>query len=444
MRFIKTLSILFFLSLEFALGQGFPVVVGTNGFPVRVVNGQAITQENFTTNLKKKLDAGTTVSTGDVWVAFGTSITNGSTAGTGLPYTSKLAHLIGTSIVSQVIPKGFPGERSDQILARYDSVIHPLKIGGVFLEVGTNDAAQSIPLAQFATNVQAIVQKVRADGRQIVIATTPPATTTGNSDARRLLIHQYNTWLRLYCAQNNIRLADVHSRLMNVATGDAGSGLYADVVHPNHLGHHYMAEAFADAFLGLKPFYHTVTNVSVPNLLTNPLFLSNSGSWYENPGGTGTAAVYSQKAASGLLKYGSWWEMDFTATAGGTKDFCTAVTMASKGLVVGDTILVTAIMELEDVEGGYATGAIAAPSTNGLRFRIMNQSFTLLANVTPNVVKSPGPISFLYVIPSGTTQLILDMNVVLETGRHAKFRIGEVGMFKASGLPNISSLLTYP
>src|SRR6478609_755285 len=129
----KLLSIVLCFISAVVAGQGLPVRISDSGFPVKIVNKAEISQENFTTNLQTKLDAGVSIATGNAWVALGTSITNGSTAGAGQPYTAKLAHIIGTGIVSQVIAKGYPGERSDQILAHYDTDIHPLKIGGVFL-----------------------------------------------------------------------------------------------------------------------------------------------------------------------------------------------------------------------------------------------------------------------------------------------------------------------
>lgn len=417
--------------------------VAPNSVMEFVYRGADSTWHRFSLPVRRRLDASKSTMLGLVGVCFGDSITNGSTAGQGLPYTTKLPTLIGTAMLSSIIVKGFPGEKSGDLLARYDADVATVRPDMVFLMVGTNDAANDVPLATYAANVIGIINKTKDAGIPIIIATVPPATTTGNSDARRILIYQYNTWIKIYCSQNNIPVGDVHAKLSNPATGDAAAGTYADLVHPNHLGHQGIAETLADTFVsaGLKVFNHLVTNVSVVNSVSNPLFLNNASPWYENPGGSGTAAVYSQKPASGLLKHGFWWEMDFNAIVGGTKDFCFAVDLAAKGLVAGDVVIVTAIMEIEDIAGGYYAGAIEAPATNGLRLRLMNQSFQTQATIAQNVGKSPGPIVSQFTIPSLMTSLIIDMNVVLATGQRAKFRIGEVGVFKVTGLPNITSLL---
>jgi len=313
----------------------------------------------------------------------------------------------------------------------------------VVLLIGTNDAGQGRTLAEYTSYVIGILDKIQAIGAIPILCTVPPALTSGNDNNRRNLISSYNTWLRYYSSQNNIRLAEVHGRLVNIGTGDAVTGWFADLVHPNDYGHQYIAEAIADAFSGLAVFNHTINSVSVSNLISNPLFLTNGAGWYEQPGGTGNAISYSQKPKSGKIINGFCWEADWNqigSNANGLRYFCTAITLASAGIIAGDKLLIQALIDIEDVEGGFAFAATAPNPNSYVQLRLLNQSFVPIFTIAPNCVRSPGPISYVYEVTAGVTQLILAMQMVLAIGRHVKIRIGEVGITKVTDQNEILAL----
>ncbi|KQO63757.1 hypothetical protein [Curtobacterium sp. Leaf261] len=149
---------------------------------------------------------------------------------------------------------------------------------------------------------------------------------------------------------------------------------------------------------------------------------SSASGYYEQPGGTGTAPTYSVQPADGQLTAGQWSEMDFNATAGGSRTFATAP--ASTGLTAGDVVLLCATVEIIDVAGGYL--AAAAAGTAGCSLLLLNQNAVQIRNAALSTLPTltPGVIALLVTIPSGTTSLIEFFTCTLPTGQHAKFRIG--------------------
>jgi hypothetical protein len=249
-------------------------------------------------------------------------------------------------------------------------------------------------------------------------------------------------WLKLWCPRNNIKLADVWQNLVTANSDTLISGYDSgDAIHPETQGHQKIAEAFATAFGTLHYAINLANGANTLNLVSNPYFYSATTGWYEQPGqSTGGSVTYSRVAdSSGKLSYGSWLQMDFnTSSSAGVRYYCTAVS----GLTAGNTYLLTARTDYNDVSGGFYANAIGAGITSDYALDIRKYSnFTIMATSFSTSVKPAGAVMTKFVLPVGETQAVIAFRGKLASSLNVQFRIGEVGLFDITSLSNIASLL---
>lgn|GEM_PF-6014506 len=156
-------------------------------------------------------------------------------------------------------------------------------------------------------------------------------------------------------------------------------------------------------------------------------------STYEQPGGTGTAPVYSVLARTGNFGYGQICQMAFDATASGGLRYL-AIPCSSSGWSVGDKLLVCARLEFTDQGSTYRARAWIDNPTANISLRVHNQSFSIISSPLTASVRSPGLIAKSFVVPSGTTGMILTLQMLLATGDNVIAQIGEVGIFNLTTL----------
>lgn len=375
-------------------------------------------------------------------VFLGDSITHRSNAAAGRGWVDQLPRILGTAVLSATsVEAGVPGDRSDQMLARYAASVRANGAQVLFLLAGTNDANQGVPLSTFAANIKAIVVEARKDGIPVVIGTVPPMGAANITVAKSLLIAQYNAWLQAWGPSAGVRIALVNSGLVS-SGGEGMLGGYdsGDGIHPETLGHQQIAQAFATAYAGLFAPNHLVRTVTAFNLIGNPLFLSNfSTGWVEPPGGTGSAPTLTVAAdATGTLAAGQWGTATIDNTvAGGSRWRHYPIT---SGFVPGDKLLVTARMLVTDIAGGYKAAANGASPTADFSLRVTYPNLVAIANLNgPSAVLNPGPIAQVVTVPADVTGtgIYIAARMLLPTGQSAKFQIGEVGVYNVTNLPDL-------
>ncbi len=373
---------------------------------------------------------------GRPWLFLGDSITNGSGAAAGRRFVDYIPYLVGTVNVAPIGPatpaagasysvaSGNPGETSAQMLARANVAL-ALKPAGMTLLAGSNDAGTGVTVTQFIANVAAIAAKCRRAGIPLVVGTCVPRGI-GQAVGVRNLLAGYNIALRAWAPGAGVRLAEVSAALCDITTGALTAALDSgDGVHPTTAGHRLIAQAFAAAIksatLPNPGLIHSKTSNS---LLTNPTFKVDASGWFEQPGGSGTAPVYSLVAdATGRLAVGAQWrEMDFDGTASGGNRILAAGVNA--GWAVGDVLLLAGSIDLID-SAGFATAANADPSTAGFKLLLVDQGGVPLPNMSfaPPYGGALGEQASSVVVPVGTTAISLWFSCTVPTGVHAKFRL---------------------
>ena len=395
------------------------------------------------------ISSGATTNSGTLWVFIGDSITNGSAASNSVysfPAIA-IANVGGLIARRDSIEAGTPGDTVTMMLARSSSWLS-YGAGGYVIAGGTNDAGGSTAITTTIASFISMIQLIKATGAAVVVCTVLPRGS-GASAALQLSIIAINHWIKTQAPRYGAIVADNYAATVDVTTGyllaayDSGDG-----IHPTDAGHNAMAVEVAKAMRRtsnrVQP-YGLVTAKETSNLIPDPLNARatvSGSSWFEQPGGTGTAPTYSmQTDTSGLLPAGRWAEMDLNNSSGVAGNRILACSAAATGWSAGDRMLFTFHAQIIDVSGTWAaqnatTAAAFAPGLTNqsgvgiagspvLGYRV---SGLPIAGTSPKVYEF-GPQAIAFTIPTGTTSLIPWFRGINATGHDYKFRIGAIGLY---------------
>jgi lysophospholipase L1-like esterase len=137
---------------------------------------------------------------------------------------------------------GIAGNTTAQMLARLSSDVLAYSPTDVTLLGGTNDVAQSLPLATSLANLAAIIDAIRATGATVWLLTIPPQT------GKVAQVETYNAALPALAATHGARLIDIWPLLVGPA-GDWATGYSPDGIHPGGTADALIAGAVQSALL---------------------------------------------------------------------------------------------------------------------------------------------------------------------------------------------------
>ena len=385
------------------------------------------------------------------WIFFGDSITNGSSAANfSFSYTRQAADAVGQMTCRlDYIEAGTGGDTSAQILARVESTLdlYP-DVSAVSIMCGTNDAGAGVSASEFFSNLIGIIDIAKSRGLVVLVSTVIPRWSAASAGIHTLT-NAYNLLIRLYQKQYGYFLVDSNAALIDTTTGfmlaayDSGDG-----IHPNTLGHIKLGNAFAIGMLQASAVDNKqslLQSVIPQGLITqdplNARAAANSNGWYEWPGGTGTAPVYSMVSdTTNTLAAGRWAEMAVNAASGGTRRLATT---GASGFSVGDTVAIFGRIQVEDLATRWESDNAAGTTTVGIS--VVNQSAVGITGASVFGGRSAGRKDssgfynlgyfFLqFVVPAGTTQLIPWISLTSATGSNLKLRIGEFAIVNITSL----------
>jgi lysophospholipase L1-like esterase len=155
-----------------------------------------------------------------------------------------------------VLNRGVNGERSDQIAARFerDVIQHQPRIAVII--AGVNDVYQGRPAAHVTGQLQAMYERAKKAGIQVIAGTIIPYNTaTPEQNAR---MREVNDWIRQVAAADpNVEFVD--TRAAAAAPGNPDRLFESpDELHPSPAGYRRMAEAIGpviERLLGGQPLY---------------------------------------------------------------------------------------------------------------------------------------------------------------------------------------------
>ena len=214
---------------------------------------------------------------GDYYLAVGDSITNGRGDAFAFDnisadlrihaaqgYEANLADLLSSTAEYPVIifNEGIGGDESyDAAHTRIDSVLdrHP-DANKALVMLGTNDSG--VPVLSglgcagascngtYKQNMQLLVDKLTARGKDVYVSLVPPVFTAANplNATRNNLIREYNAVIETELANIEARRPDVFDFFLNASTNRFS--LFADELHPNALGYVVLSKLWHNALTG--------------------------------------------------------------------------------------------------------------------------------------------------------------------------------------------------
>lgn len=167
------------------------------------------------------------LSSAEVVLAFGDSLTYGTGATAETSYPAVLSTLIDR----HVIRSGVPGEVTDAGRRRLPSVIRRHQPALVILCHGGNDILRRVPEATAEENLRAMILQAQAAGAEVLLIGVPkPGIFLSDAPVYKRLADEFGL---PYLEES---LADILS----------SSSLKSDTIHPNAAGYRQLAEEIAD------------------------------------------------------------------------------------------------------------------------------------------------------------------------------------------------------
>lgn len=165
--------------------------------------------------------------------------------------TSQYAHwLVQAHPDWNVVNQGVNGERSDQILARFERDVIALRPKAVIVIAGVNDIYQGRSEQHVIDQLSAMYTRANAAGIPVIAGTIIPYNTaTPDQNAR---MHGINEWIRNTAADGSVDYVD--TRTAAAASGNPDRLFDSpDDLHPSPAGYRRMADA-------IRPVLEAVLN----------------------------------------------------------------------------------------------------------------------------------------------------------------------------------------
>ncbi|MCG7385089.1 GDSL-type esterase/lipase family protein [Paenibacillus sp. ACRRY] len=306
---------------------------------------------------------------------------------------------------------GISGQRTDQMLARFDTDIVNKRPSLCTIMGGTNDVKQGILPAVALANIEAMVLKCFPARITPILATIPPL-----DEGKVTEVLQVNAGIYKIARKYGLDVLDFYSLLVDPATSKYKSGYSTDGIHPGTTPVKLMGQYAAEQLLPKLPAFRTnvpAVNNAPNNLLKNSLFLTdaNADGVADNWTMYGTGVATSSLTTGDATIKGSWMTMDKTDAAS-TKTYSQAI---STGFKAGDVIAFTGRVKTT-VEGTEmpVTVQLAYTGASGM-MRPLNNWKT----------DNNGIFYVEGVVPTGATALTVTMTAGAGTGKaeYAQFAV---------------------
>lgn len=211
-------------------------------------NAQQLAQSmniSYIDNILQKLNRKDTLK----GVCFGDSLTYGALANADVvtqvanPYPLLLQNYL-QDIYSYtgitISNNGYPGYRSDQLLAVVDSEILNQNPDFIVFMGGTNDMLQAIPVETLIANLEAILNKLTAGKVEVVVMTIPDTYDVRFKDT----IFAYNSAIKSIARRYKLTLLDLNKHINYLISNNvyAPSVLFPDMVHLEQNSYHYISD----------------------------------------------------------------------------------------------------------------------------------------------------------------------------------------------------------
>jgi lysophospholipase L1-like esterase len=142
-----------------------------------------------------------------------------------------------------VLNRGINGQRSDEILARFERDVVQEHPHCVIILAGVNDVYQGVLLESVESNLLTMYRKASTAEVTVVAATVLPYNTASASEAKA--IRDLNSWLKETASSLRVMFCDTNLAVRDPNDPDRLRGS-PDGLHPDVSGYRRMGEALAE------------------------------------------------------------------------------------------------------------------------------------------------------------------------------------------------------
>jgi lysophospholipase L1-like esterase len=155
-----------------------------------------------------------------------------------------------------VINRGIGGDRSAELLARWQADCLDLKPQVLSIKVGVNDVwrklgewngQKHIPLPEFQANLRRLCEQARGAGIRDLVLVSPTTIDQDNAAAINGLLGEYAGWLRGFAREQGAVYVDARTPLLAARAASPDIPWTSDGCHPTAAGHALIAAAWYDA-----------------------------------------------------------------------------------------------------------------------------------------------------------------------------------------------------
>lgn len=144
----------------------------------------------------------------------------------------------------RVLNRGVSGERTDEILRRFESDVVASRPQVVIVLAGVNDLFQGVPAGRVKENLAKIYDAASGRGIRVLVCTILPYDRASPAVQDRM--REVNEWIRAAAAERGLAFCDTHSAVQDPARPGRLAGS-PDGLHPDVATYRRMGEAIADA-----------------------------------------------------------------------------------------------------------------------------------------------------------------------------------------------------
>lgn len=140
----------------------------------------------------------------------------------------------------KVLNRGVNGERSDQILKRFQKDALAYRPEVLIVLAGINDLYQGYPIDEIKRNLADIYRRARKENIRVIACTVLPYNSASPQVYRNII--KLNNWIRSYSTQNKLWFCDTSKAVEDPKRPGTLAGT-PDGLHPNVEGYRKMGDA---------------------------------------------------------------------------------------------------------------------------------------------------------------------------------------------------------
>lgn len=158
----------------------------------------------------------------------------------------------------EILNRGVGGDRTTELLARWDADCLALKPQVLSIKIGVNDVWRKngewngqrfVPLAEYQANLRRLCDLARSGGVRTLALVSPTTIEAANDGPLNQLLGDYVAWGREYAASSGAVWVEARAPLLAARTAQPAIPWTPDGCHPSTAGHALIAAAWYDALM---------------------------------------------------------------------------------------------------------------------------------------------------------------------------------------------------